>query len=141
LLIQRPIWAMSVVMLNVLLQYQLRVTGPSDQEMVEALVAYCANPAFGDRVGPRCADRGARRMAMSASANTASKGGCQLFGSGTEEVVPAGQLSRIRCRCGTKPARPYICRFRSLNLVFVPSMGPLLWGKAQPGDDGVEVLA
>jgi hypothetical protein len=37
-----------------------------------------------------------------------------------------GQLSKIRCRSSAKPARPYICRFKSLNLVLVPSIGPLL---------------
>ena len=36
------------------------------------------------------------------------------IGSGTEEVVPVGQLSKIRCRRRAKPARPYICRFRAL---------------------------
>ena len=37
-----------------------------------------------------------------------------------------GQLSKIRCRSSAKPARPYIFRFRRLNVVLVPSMGPLL---------------
>jgi hypothetical protein len=31
-----------------------------------------------------------------------------------------GQLSRTRCRSTAKLARPYICRFKSLNLVLVP---------------------
>jgi putative transposase len=53
-------------------------------------------------------------------------GDCKNNGSGTEEVVPTGQLSRIRWRSRAKPARPYICRFKSLNLVLVPSIGPLL---------------
>jgi hypothetical protein len=53
-------------------------------------------------------------------------GDCQKIGSGSQKVVWAGQLSKIRCRSSGKPARPYICRFRSLNLVLVPSIGPLL---------------
>jgi hypothetical protein len=40
--------------------------------------------------------------------------------------VPAGQLSRIRCRSSAKPGRPYICRFKSLNLLSSP-------GRVHPG--------
>ena len=39
MLMQQPMWAMSVVMLDVLLQYQLQVTGSGDQQTVEALPA------------------------------------------------------------------------------------------------------
>ncbi|MCD5317148.1 ISAs1 family transposase [Kineosporia babensis] len=39
------------------------------------------------------------------------------------------QLSRMRCRSSGNPALPYMCRFRSLIFVFVPSVGPLLYSR------------
>ena len=77
---------------------------------------------------------GIRRGQLDAYGKRAARAGlcwplaraCQVNGSGTEEVVPVGQLSKIRCLSGVEPARPYICRFKSLNFVLVPSIGPLL---------------
>jgi len=45
-----------------------------------------------------------------------------------------------RWRSSAKPARPYICRFKILNLVLALDRAVAV-GQAQPGDDGVEVLA
>ena len=49
-LIQRPMWAMSVVVLEVLLQYHREVALSGDQELVEAFPAERADEAFRDRV-------------------------------------------------------------------------------------------
>jgi hypothetical protein len=59
--------------------------------------------------------------------NQSRTGDCKKIGSGTETVVAVdGYASSIRCRSSGNPARPYICRFRSLTLVLAPSIGPLL---------------
>jgi hypothetical protein len=58
-LIERPVWAMGVVVLDELLQYYSEVAKSGDQEMVEAFAAERPYPAFRDGVGPRCLDRGA----------------------------------------------------------------------------------
>jgi hypothetical protein len=68
-------WAMSVVMLDVLLQYQVQVTGSGDQEMVKALSAQCADPAFGDRIRPRCPDGGAEDGDVGAGEDRVEGGG------------------------------------------------------------------
>ena len=52
-------WAVGVVVLDELVQHQCQVAGSGDQHVVEAFAAQGADDAFGDRVGPRCPDRGA----------------------------------------------------------------------------------
>jgi hypothetical protein len=59
LLMQRPVRAMSVVVLDVLLQHDRQVAWSGDQQVVEALAAQCAGEALGDRVRPRCPGWGA----------------------------------------------------------------------------------
>src|SRR3954454_15294310 len=54
LLIQRPMWAMSVVVREVLLQYDREVALSGDQELVEAFPAERPDEAFRDRVRPWC---------------------------------------------------------------------------------------
>ena len=55
LLMQRPVRAMSVVVLDVLLQHDRQVAWSGDQQVVEAFAAQRADEAFGDRFA-----RGAR---------------------------------------------------------------------------------
>jgi hypothetical protein len=69
LLMQRPVRALSVVVLDVLRQHDRQVAWSGDQQVVEAFAAQRADEALGDRVRPRCRT-GVRRMAMSAPANT-----------------------------------------------------------------------
>jgi hypothetical protein len=52
LLGQAPMWAMSVVMIDVLGQDMLQVALPGDEDPVGAFSADAADPAFGDRVRP-----------------------------------------------------------------------------------------
>ena len=59
LLMQRPVRAMSVVVLDVLLQHDRQVAWSGDQQVVEAFAAQRADEALGDRVRPRCPDWGA----------------------------------------------------------------------------------
>ena len=59
LLRQRPVRAMSVVVLDVLLQHQCQVAWSGDQQVVEAFAAQGADEALGDGVRPRCPDWGA----------------------------------------------------------------------------------
>jgi Helix-hairpin-helix containing domain/AAA domain len=77
LLMQRSVGAMSVVVLDVLLQHQCEVAWSGDQHVVEACAAQGADKALGDR-GRRGARTGVRRMAMSAPAKTAAKTGMNL---------------------------------------------------------------
>ena len=59
MLIQRPMWAVRVVVLDELLQYHREVALSGDQELVEAFPAERADEAFRDRVRPWCPYRGA----------------------------------------------------------------------------------
>ena len=58
-LIERPMRTVRVVVLDVLLQYQLQVAWSGDQEVVEALPAQGADPAFRDGVRAGCSNWGA----------------------------------------------------------------------------------
>src|SRR5215211_3427246 len=69
---------MGVVVLDVLARHGREVARSGDQELVEAFAAQRANPALGDRVRSRRANRGADD-AMSVPANTASKAAVNLL--------------------------------------------------------------
>jgi hypothetical protein len=58
LLMQRPVRAMSVVVLDVLLQHDRQVAWSGDQHVVQAFAAQRADEALGDRVRARCPDWG-----------------------------------------------------------------------------------
>jgi hypothetical protein len=49
-------WAMTVVVLDVLLQHQREVAWSGDQLVIEAFAAKRADEALGDRVRARCPD-------------------------------------------------------------------------------------
>jgi hypothetical protein len=72
---QRPVRAMSVVVLDVLLQHQRQVAWPGDQEVVEAFAAQRADEAFGDRVGPGCPYRAAEDADVGADEDRVEGGG------------------------------------------------------------------
>jgi len=91
LLIERPMWAMSVVVLEVLLQYHREVALSGDQELVEAFPAERADEAFRDRVRARRPYRGADDANVGA-VKTASKAVVNL-------------LSRSRIRNRSRSAR------------------------------------
>jgi hypothetical protein len=75
LLIERSVWAVGVVVLDVLPKYCREVVRSSDQEMVEAFAAQRADPALGDRVGPRRLDWGAEDADAGASEDRVDGGG------------------------------------------------------------------
>jgi hypothetical protein len=56
---QRSVRTLAVVVLDKLAQHYGEVPWSGDQEVVEALPAQRADEPFGDRVRPRCSDRGA----------------------------------------------------------------------------------
>ena len=74
-LIQRPMWAMSVVVLEVLLQYHREVALSGDQELVEAFPAQCPDEAFRDRVRPWCPYRGADDPDVGTGEDRVERGG------------------------------------------------------------------
>jgi len=53
---ERPVRAMNVIVLDVLTQDQPQVPFTGDQHPVQALAPGAGNPAFRDRVRPRCLD-------------------------------------------------------------------------------------
>ena len=54
MLVERSVRAVRVVVLGVLLQGYREVAQSGDQKVVEALATQGADPAFRDRVRPRC---------------------------------------------------------------------------------------
>jgi hypothetical protein len=58
LLTERPVRAMGVVVLEVLLQHCREVARSGDQKVIEAFAAQRSDEALGDRVRARCPDGG-----------------------------------------------------------------------------------
>ena len=89
LLMQRPVRAMSVVVLDVLLQHQREVAWSGDQQVVEAFAAQRADEAFGDRVRARCPDWGAEDGDVGAGEHGVDGGGELGVSVADQEPEPA----------------------------------------------------
>ena len=64
-------------MLHILAQYDVEVAWSGDQDVVEAFAAEGADEAFGNRVRPRCPDRGADDADVGGGKNSVERG-CEL---------------------------------------------------------------
>ena len=76
-LLQRPVRAMLVVVIDVLAEDQSQVPFAGYQHPVQALAAGTGDPAFGDSVRPRCLDR-CLMIRTPMAANTVSKAAVNL---------------------------------------------------------------
>ncbi len=95
LLIQRPMWAMSVVVLEELLQYHREVALSGDQELVEAFPAERADEAFGDRVRPWCPYRGADDPDVGTGEDRVERGGELAVPVADQEPEPVGAFAEV----------------------------------------------
>ena len=70
---------MSVVVLDELAQHYREMAGSGDQQVIEALAAQRADPALGDRVGPRRLDWGADDADVGAGEDRVEKAAVNLL--------------------------------------------------------------
>jgi hypothetical protein len=86
---ERPVRAVRVVVLNVLLQHHCEVALSDDQKVVEAFAAQRADQALDDRVSARCSNRGADDAGVDPGEHRVAGGG--------EFAVPVAGHEPHRC--------------------------------------------
>jgi hypothetical protein len=86
---------MGVVVLDVLAQHGREVARSGDQELVEAFAAQRANPALGDRVRPRRANRGADDADVGAGEHRVEGGGELAVPVTDQKPEPLGAVAEV----------------------------------------------
>src|SRR5919107_156145 len=92
-LTDESVWAVCVVVREVVLQHYREVARSGDQEVVEALAAQGADSALGDRVGSRCPDRGADDVDVGAGEQRVEGGGELAVPVSDRKPKPAGLVA------------------------------------------------
>ena len=86
--------AVGVVVLDVLAQHDVEVSGSGDKEVVEAFPAQCPDEPFRDRVRPRCSYRGADDADIGANEDGVERGGELAVAVADQEPEPVGSVAR-----------------------------------------------
>jgi hypothetical protein len=74
-LMERSVWTVRVVMIDVLAQHRREAAESGDQQVAEAFAAQGADPAFGERVCSWCTYRGADGVDVRAGEGRVERGG------------------------------------------------------------------
>ena len=88
-------WAVGVVVREILPHHDREVAWSGDQELVEAFPAQCPDEAFRDRVRPGCPDRGADDADVVAGEHGVERGGELAVPVADQEPEPTGAVSDL----------------------------------------------